>query len=331
MIFNSFSFWIKILVISTLTSILFSWTQILSLYQLQKHNITGGTTRSYVQYAKGIEFYKNSIFTAEKGWYEFRNRIGSSWLAGCIVANSIQDNNLNVQKYQQQVATWTIMWFLACCLIWVYTEPKWWWLYIVATFGAIMFATITPPAKMHLLSWDLPALFGFVTAISLYKYKYYKSLILFIICWIPMKETILVTSFLLLFMQTSWIKRISYFLLAFLIGLLIKTLCAYIAMCPLSYTMSCKFMTNVQTLFLTNNSGVSWWNTLLFANCGLFIFTYFVKPIEYLVIALLFTFGIFWGGFIEEYRIWYELIPLSVMGVIPFIERYMLTLHQNNL
>ena len=214
---------------------------------------------------------------------------------------------------------WLLLLFLALILL-----RKDALLVMLGVFAGLMYNFIEP-AGMYYYPWDMPAMFFFTLACLLYDRRQYGLLMATVFIGGLFKETTMCCAlFILLDGQWSMAKRIGGFFATVIATLAVnKMLVFHYGVHAGMFTMgnakslSGLFMTeqlfrNVSMVFSTDP------NHVLFANAGSLIIAMLLpwrnrRDVIIKIVMLVFIVGQAFYGVANEFRIWYEMLPLGWM------------------
>jgi len=280
-------------------------------------NSSPDNIKTFYSFTHGFENYK----TIRQEW---RPRIFSNFSAG-IFAKLLSwkfnypDRTVGIQYIS---AYWTAIWFLLICLLFILTFKEKSLFYIFGVFAGISFAYTPLIGITRIYPWDMPALLVFCTFITLIKMNHHAWLIAFIPLTILFKETSLILVVAFLFWENVPLrKKLRYLGITLILSLLIKTGVDLITSNPSPIiTMSFsrhdvpRIISNLELLFALRL------DSAFFIDAGLLL-ALLLLPISnrqigmLKLIAGLFIVGTFFTGVINEYRIWFELIPISLFAL----------------
>lgn len=216
------------------------------------------------------------------------------------------------------VGLWAAGWFVLISLLFVFFLKRRSLFYILGIFAGVSFGYMDierTSIDLRLYPWDLPSLFVYALFLLLFIQKRYFLLLFLIPLGVGFKETSMLLCSAFLFADLDWKKRLQFLVISGALSLGMKTALDLVTHSPIFFTMQTEiegeshFMRNVFSLKsiipLFINSG-----TLL----ALFILPKAENKTIYAIklIAVLFFTGNFLFGIITEYRIWFELLPLSL-------------------
>lgn len=276
-------------------------------------------TRNFFSFTEGLERYE------KKTRQEFRTRIISNFLAGRL-NNLIQGyiNNDAPEKIMPYLTSaWTAAWFILSAILLIITFQEKSLLYIFGGYAGISFAYLPGMGIPTIYPWDMPVFFAFTVFVCLLEKEKYSHLLFFIPLSILLKETTILLSLAFLFWgEVPWKKRITHLVGVILLSLILKGGVDIITRNPspiVTMTVSdapgdWRLRENIEFLLriATNNP--------LFLNAGLMtslLLLPHLNPKIYLLklIGCIFALGIFLFGVVGEYRIWFEMIPISLYGI----------------
>lgn len=225
------------------------------------------------------------------------------------------------QRVQYAVAFWTAGWFVAICIVYILAFKMRSLFFMLGTFAGIIFG-YTPELDFRIYSWDMPALFFFAVATSMLatmKMNRINTLCLaaIIICAIPFKETSIVLCIfpLIACHQYSLLRRLVLMGAIAVAGIAIKHILNYFVTGSL-FSFAVNSFNTDESLFMWNMK-VFFREPVILVNAGT-LFAMLVIPVWqrtvvlFKIVACLFIISNFIFGVINEYRIWFELIPLSL-------------------
>lgn len=292
---------------------------------------------TFYSYADGFQHLKQLR-------QEWRPRIASTFLAGQFMDffPEIAGNRANPKVMQEAFGYWTGSWFFLCCLLMIFLFKERSLLFIFGTFTGVLFAYTNGIGIMRVYPWDMPALFVFCAFIAMIKTKKQAWLPLFIPLAMLFKETAIVLVVALLFWPgASWKKRILFASISLVAGLGVKTAVDLITGNPSPlFTMTYRDIYAISLSAAYQHTSVRggslfavsllksnilkiftmWPDSPFFINAGL-LTVLFVLPIKQKAVAMLkciaglFLVGNLLFGVINEYRIWFEMIPIALYAL----------------
>jgi hypothetical protein len=266
---------------------------------------------TFTSFTAGLKSY-------EQIQQEWRPRVLSNFIAGRFVNLFNESFDLSII-----VGLWTSTWLLLISIALIIEFKERSLFYIFGIFAGISFGYTNSIGSPRVFPWDMPALFIYVTFLILVKNKKFNLLIPFIPIAMLFKETAIVMIITFLFMgDYPFKKRVIYLLFTALLCFLLKTGVDIATHNPaLFLTMTWKrsgsvlrSLINVRTLIDLQL------DTPLLINSGLLLSMMIIpsktKMIQlFKIIALIFLVSNFVFGIINEYRIWFEIIPLSLFAL----------------
>jgi len=294
-----------------------------TLYHLAKvsanaHVQTGYTFTSMV---RGLESYNKHLFGPWRTRL-FSNLLAAGFTRGTLIDPQQSDRipRLDAERLAKTVALWTAWWFGLACLAHIWARGRYAILYLLGSFCAVSFAYM-PGILFHIFPWDMPALFFFSLATALLIRGKYVPLAVVIPVATGFKETAAVLSLLFLFVEDYPLRKRVY-------------VCAAVLCCSAGVKLAIDWYTDNTLLFTmwTQNYGepcikrnlrliftLSWLHPV-FVNAGTLMVLYLSPSTDrrvtaVKVVAALFTLGNLLFSEIREYRIWFEMIPLSLFAI----------------
>jgi hypothetical protein len=270
---------------------------------------------SYVGYAGyRYGFWGNPIsFSVFQSEYPFCNRLFSHYLSTKIIP---KDEDISFRA--RRAGLWYGTWFFLCCLVYIFLyETKHVLFLMFGTFGALCYGFV--PATDHImLPWDMPALFFFTLICGLTFYRRPEILIPIIIVGTGFKETVMVCSFVFAQMKEIAVRQRIYYIIISVSGCLwVKTTLNIVSdntIIPHTLAIGGWINYNIEYLLTPKIFHP------IFVNAGTLISLLLIivadKSLkngrEWTPVIFLFLLGIFLHGRISEYRIFYEMIPISL-------------------
>ncbi len=282
---------------------------------LQSHP---GDVAIFSSFSQGLDEYKEIR-------QEWRPRILSNYLAGRLfhfveVQYNIQDQ-ASVMNYV--FAYWTFAWLLPTFFIFIFLFKAKSLLYLFGILAGISFAYVPFIGITRIYPWDMPSLFIFACFIAILKAKRESWLVFFIPIAILFKETALLMIAAYFFWEEVPLRRrLIYVGITLLTSLVIKAGIDIITANPsFIFTMtystksgSSRIIENIRQLLVLRL------DSPIFIDAGLLVALLLLpigkRPLLMLkLIAIAFILGNFVFGQIFEYRIWFEMIPISLYAL----------------
>lgn len=249
--------------------------------------------------------------------------LSNTWLTG--VDALIQSAGIEMEPETRTavgMASWCAGWFFLISLVWIWRYKFHSLFFLFATYACMTFAYM-PRIDFKVYAWDIPALFFATLFVAVFTRKkdtaaYVWGLAALIWLGISFKETAIVFFvFPLLMPRWTWSKRLALCGGVALVGLGIKYGLTYLA--NHSFTSVMAGGPNADS-FWRLNLRLLVTRPLLLANAGSLLALFLVPSKNQTVllfkgIAILFTLNIFIFGIATEYRIWFEMIPLSLYAL----------------
>ena len=266
-------------------------------------------TEAFLSFAEGSDKYGDF----DGVW---RLRIFSNYFASFFVTK-----NSPIESLAKGVGQWSAFWFALCGLVYMLWEKRFWLVMIFGTFGALCYGFM-PPSGYRLYPWDMPAMFFYCLLFLICRYRWPLPALSIVILGSGFKETIAICSVVFLFWESLSIgKRISLLMAAiggcillrvlidvFIVGGTVHTFLGLVDRMPL------ELFDNMRR-FLSK----TWFHPLLINSGTLLIF--FLLPTKdrddlmWKTVTLIFLAIVMIGGIVTEYRIFWELIPLSMARI----------------
>lgn len=255
----------------------------------------------------------------------WKPRLFSTYLAGLMMKTilHVEDSTTMISEdnvFEIGVALWTTSWLFLVNTTFVFAFRDRSLFYILGTFAAVSFGYM-PGIVLRIYPWDMPALFFYTLLIvTSTRLPAYGFLVL-----IPLatgfKETAILLSITLFFSnKMKGKKTLTTFTLAVLLSVFVKSLLGIATGTPHAffsmYSSAQLLGYNVMSLVRPN----PYFPPPVFINAGLLL-AFLLLPIVnrrmliLKMICLLFIIGTFTFGVIVEYRIWFEMIPISLCGL----------------
>lgn len=269
----------------------------------------------------GLETYKQEMRQ------EWRTRILSTLLAGLTVKSvehvfHPRDRNAAMRQIAR---VWAFVWLLATFLVFVIVARERSLLYIFGIFGGIAFAYTPGIGVIRFYPWDLPALFSFACFVAVLMLHRLHWLVVLVPLATLLKETALLLPLAGLFWErVAMRRRLMVVGVTFLAAVSLKSVVDLITENPSPLvtmtlrdgTLPFRFGDNLQRIAHIRD----WTTHPVFVNAGLLV-ALFLLPVSdrrilmLKVIAALFVLGNLLFASIVEYRVWFELLPLSLYAI----------------
>ncbi len=261
-----------------------------------------------------------------KAW---RPRLFSNYLAGFLVGRESKGRAL-----ASSIGLWSAFWFFICSCAYLAIDRRYGIYLILGTFAALNYS-LTPMAQARIYPWDLPPMFFFILIYYLCTARRGWALIIALAVGVGFKETVAVGCIVFLFWTEWTIKtRLMFFALSAIACAGVKIGIDLITNNPaLGYTMITDFygplvgvgveskgiMYNINAIFKV------YLNHPIFINGGSFLI-FLLLPVKcseaimWKTVGLIFLLGVMMFGVINEYRIFVEMIPVSLWGIYMYID-----------
>jgi len=273
---------------------------------------------TFFSFSEGLDNYKEIR-------QEWRPRFLSNFLAGSLIKLIFTtEHNIDYADAIKNVASyWTVAWLFIIFLLFILFFKEKSLFYILGIFAGISYAYTPSMGDSRIYPWDLPALFIFCCFILIIKTKKEAWLAAFIPLMILFKETSVILLIAFLFWEGASLRKKIFFMgITILSTFLLKFGIDIITANPSPlFTMSYRLgsqppylLHNLRFLFSFRT------DTALFIDAGLLLSLLLLPvkkhPIGMLkLIAVAFILGNFVFGVISEFRIWFEMIPISLYAL----------------
>jgi hypothetical protein len=272
---------------------------------------------TFTGFAKGLDGYRE--FSSP-----WRPRVFSTYLSSLVMPVPYDARIAAIRAGQ-----WNGFWFLACCCVYC-LHPKRQCLFLIfGTFGALMYGFV-PTAEWRTYPWDMPAVW-FAALIYFLSIETHRFGLLFfaILFGTGFKETIGVCSILFLLNEKAQLRnRLAWFGASAVSCVALKIAIDLLTHNNLGFTQQL-FDSDGQLLLLYNIKFFFIWQGPqsvfhpLFTNAGTLVLAILIvfssgrhqtfQGWKYVI--LLWLVGIIVMGRINEYRIFYEMIPFSLVVI----------------
>lgn len=279
--------------------------------------------RVFAGFSGTFEQYKQNI----KG--PWRSRLFSNYLAGRFVG-SVGEKSI----FGNSIGLWNGIWFFFCCLAYIVCDAKRSLVLVFGTFAALYYS-FTPITGIRIYPWDMPAIFGYILIYASYSHNIKWMLVLTTLVGIGFKETLALGCVIALFWEDiPKGRRLLYFFCLLAACIATKAAIDFLAeadrlLFTMSYTAAgpLSIARGLPPGFIANLA--SWFmiypNNPVFINAGTFVVS-LILPIRdrsdklWKLIGLLFLAGNMVFGIITEYRIFHEMIPVSLWAILKAME-----------
>jgi len=274
--------------------------------------------------------FSNNLEQYKKLRQEWRPRIFSNYLAGWLIPS-----NANARVFQQRVALWSSGWFFLCCVGYIISDLKNAPFLIFGTFAALYYA-FTPLSESHIYPWDMPAMFFFVLIYAAHVRKSITPLLLILWIGCGFKETVALGSIVFLFRTDLSLRaRLAYFLAAVVgcasvklaIDLLTANPSPLLTMTFNNFGLMDEIASRYQGIAYNREALIKpYLNHPIFVNAGTFVIFLLLLPRDmedwtWKTVGILFLAGIMMFGVINEARIFFEMIPISLWAINKKLQR----------
>lgn len=257
---------------------------------------------------------------------EWRTRLFSNYMASKFTHLPWPDSAQwpDSQKFGLSVGAWVAFWLFLTNLLFILMRQERALFFLFGTFAAVSFGYTLGITEGRIYPWDMPALFFF----TLFVFLVDKEKLLWLLPLLPLatafKETAVILAAAFLFWEpASWKRRILFVGVATVTAVAAKLLIDVVTSNPHPFfTMTTVSPVNDQVRLWLNYQTLrtASLNHPVFINAGTLL-AFLLLPIgsrRMLLlksICLLFMAGNFVYGMIQEYRIWFEMIPVALYGL----------------
>lgn len=237
------------------------------------------------------------------------------------------------EQTARAVAYWTAGWFVAIALLFVIAFRSESLFFIWGTFAGVIFGYLLDP-KVY--SWDMTSLFVFsLVAVLLAKKSSPDGITvlatgIIIAAGVLFKETSAVLAIFPLFLcrNSRWLHRILMTMAIGTSALAVKVAINYLQTGSV-FTLATDSFYDDRTLLAWNMQIFSE-EPILLANAGMILALLLLPSMKadllfYKAVTILFIVGNFLFGVVNEYRIWFELIPLALLALHRDIQTRLIT------
>lgn len=270
----------------------------------------------------------------------WRKRLAGPMLAGWLLDLSFKDKPVSDgRKFENLFGFYQTSWLFLLFLILILFQ-RFAVLIMLGVMGGMMYHLSEPTAQFY--PWDIATMFFFTFSCILYRRQ--RLGLLMLVVWIGAlyKETTLCCALLILFGENwSWRKRItgfvalvgitfiSYRVLMWLFGMEAPLLAMNQAKNIHDLFWKSVLVSNVHTLFSLSPRHV------IFANAGTLVIMLLIpwknrQEIAIKMLVIVYLIGEFFWGIIDEFRIWFEVLPLGWMMIGNLVFAKNLPDHQNS-
>lgn len=277
-------------------------------------------------------------FTAFPSGFNRDDKVAQAWksrLLSTYLSSVAIPSDSDLPSQSKRVAMWYGAWFFLCCLVYMFYDKKNQLFLMFGTFCALCYGFI--PSGAHLICpWDMPALFFYALIYILATCQKPQLVAPIIIVGTGFKETIMLCALLFLYWPTFSLRKRVLWTVTCLSGCILVKLIIDLA------TDNAVLLT--QCFYSVDGEFLLWYNLKFMTRLVIFhpVFVNSGTLISLLILALvdkdsrdiagwkiiipLFVIGIFLMGRINEYRIFYEMIPISLVVIANRWERINSTL-----
>lgn len=275
---------------------------------------------NFHSFANGIEDYRN----LKNVWKPrlFANALAAEVVTGCYaIWPKLKLPGVRTAK-QFTVGLWTATWFFAIGLLYIFSCGERSLFYILGTFAGVCFAYI-PGLLSRIYPWDMPVIFIYTASVLLLVRQRFAWLLALLMVGMGFKETTGVLCLTLLFINAPWKRRLRLSALAVALCLVMKIAIDHYTHADIPiYTMETVYTYGEAkgTTFLAYNLYTLSRLHVLLVNSGtLLAFLILPAPnrttLALKAVACVFVTALLVFGLIDEYRIFFEMIPLALYAL----------------
>lgn len=264
---------------------------------------------------------RNTFYAPASLMIAWRPRFFSYYLANLFVAHQPSSEGFSFVP----IAQWGSVWFLVISLLIIFAKLRspFVYMYIFGLYAAVSYGYM-PGIVDRIYPWDMSALCLFTLSILLLDRQYFMPLVVLLPLGMGFKETAMVIAIALLFDHAwSWKRQIVTCVLTMVLCIGMKlAITMFIDHAPIFLTMTHHIQKKALVLINSDWCLTQWRTPLspLFINGGTFIallcFPIVNKKMVMLkCIAIAFAVGNFFFAVIWEYRVWFEMIPVTLLGI----------------
>ncbi|MBI5570961.1 MAG: hypothetical protein HY914_13540 [Desulfomonile tiedjei] len=278
------------------------------------------TESTFKSFSRGFEAY---VADMPGAW---RPRLFSNYIASSIMPWQAKDDD-----FALRVGGWNACWFLLCCCAYAIGDRKNALFLIFGTFGALYYA-FTPESGIRIYPWDLPPLFFFVLLYIGVRIRRPLLVIPAVIVGTGFKETVALGSLVFLFWDELPVrKRLEYTAVCAAGAAGVKIAIDILTSNPTwGFTMEWgvygplvgRGTSDLGIVLLYNFKALATptLNHPIFVNAGTFV-VFLLLPVRdredlmWKVLGVLFLVGILLFAIVNEYRVFFEVIPFSLYAI----------------
>jgi hypothetical protein len=278
------------------------------------------TESTFKSFSAGLDSYRKEMPGA------WKPRLFSNFLAGAMMPLDARDDG-----FALRIGAWNGCWFLFCCLAYILGDRRNALFLMFGTFAALYYA-FTPAAGIRIYPWDIPPMFFFVILCLAVRARNAAVAMCALFVGTGFKETVALGSLVFLFWKDlSRNARLAYTLVSIAGCAAVKIGIDIFTHNP-SLGFSMEFIvygplvgrsvqeTGIALVYNIHTFLTPILNHPLFINGGTF-FAFLVLPMRdaddlmWKTVGLLFLAGMMVFSVINEYRVFFEMIPVSLWAI----------------
>lgn len=284
------------------------------------------TESNFKSFSRGFDAYVRDVPGA------WRPRLFSNYLAGLIMPLQAKDDD-----FALRVGAWNGFWFFLCCCAYALGDRKNALYLMFGTFAAVYYA-FTPAAAIRIYPWDVPPMFFFVVLYLAVRGRQTVAVFVAVAVGTGFKETVALGSVAFLFWDELPLRRrLGYAAGCALVAGIVKIGIDIATHNPSwGFTMEYGVLGPLVGLGKSELGIVFFYNVKVLATCivnhpifvnaGTFV-VFLLLPVAdredlmWKVIGGLFLIGVMSFAIVNEYRVFFEVIPLSLWGIMKWFNQ----------
>jgi hypothetical protein len=267
-------------------------------------------------------FHLDQLYDCWKG------RLSGLLVSGYLFDSAVQNNSLNMPEYNAVFGLYQSLWLFLLFLVVIFAL-RFSLLINLGIFAGLIY-DFSPASGMYLYPWDIPSTVFFTLGVLLFERRQILLMILVTCVGCFFKETVLVCALLLLFVEHwKWWKRFLIFgavVAVYVVGK--KILFAHLHLKVAALSMS-----DANSLFdpslLVENIKFSFTptiNQVVFSSAGTMVALLALgwrrRYLPYMLLVVVFIAGQLMYGVFHEFRIFMQILPLSLMILAEWWREY---------
>jgi len=263
-----------------------------------------------------------SNFHLEQIYDVWKGRLSGLLFSGVMFDFLVKDNSVNLEKYGNAFALYQSLWlFLLFMVITMALRRS--LLVNLGIFAGLIY-NFSPAAGFYFYPWDIPATLFFTLGVLFFERRQIRLMVASTIIGCFFKETVLVTALLLFFVDDwKWWKRILTFVgigAVYAVGKKILVAHLHLKVAALSMGDAKDLHALLNPRILIENVKficTPTFNHVIFANAGTMVAVLILgwqrRFLPYTLVILVFLAGQFMYGAFNEFRIFMQILPLSLI------------------